>query len=336
MSTLRIFNVSDYIHAGGAPRSKNTSFSKPPTYFAGVRELPDGSWGASYLPTGGISFALNPIFERITSEDYKDETLVFCIDSHPTIKREMYSQLLRDESGYKANRPKKLVDISIQRDSIYDILRLVSPNVLISEGYEADDIIASLVWKYKKSYERIVIHTRDQDLYSLVDDNVEIDLVGTKGKYVTKSNFSSVLSDKYGNPIPFNGIMLDKLFYGDTSDNIPGIGESFSEAIRRAIPKEKYKFLTNINILRTWVGKAVNYNPIAVGILEILLPLEVPEEDLTLFDEEIDINTLAYLGYKVGNKYCKQNTWNEPMEKVEEVLKYYTDEYYMRGGRCNG
>lgn len=336
MSTLRIFNVSDYIHAGGAPRSEKSSHSKPPTYFAGVRELPDGSWGASYLPTGGISFSLNPIFERIASEDYIDETLVFCIDSDPTIKRAMYSALLKDENGYKANRPKKSIDISIQRDCIYDILKLVSCNVLISEGYEADDIIGSLVWKYKNHYDNIIIHTRDADLYCLVDDNVSVDLVGTKGKYVTKGNFSTVLSDKYRNPIPYNGIMLDKLFHGDTSDNIPSIGESLSEAIRRFIPKEKYKFLTNINILRTWVGKAVNYHPIATGILEILLPLQVPDEHLDLFAEEIDVNTLAYLGNKVGNKYCKKNTWNEPLENVEQILKYYTDEYYMRGGRCNG
>lgn len=335
MSTLRIFNVSDYIHAGGAPRSKG-SFSKPPTYYAGVRELPDGSWGASRLPTGGIAFSLNPIFERMTSEDYKDETLVFCIDTTPTIKRDMYSALLRDETGYKANRPKKLLDISIQRDAIYDILRLISPNVLICEGYEADDIIASLVWKYKKSYDKIIIHTRDQDLYCLVDDNVSIDLVGDKGKVVTKTTFSSVLSDKYGMPLPYNGVMLEKLFYGDTSDNIPGVGESFSEAIRRAIPKDKYHFLTNINILRTWVGKAVNYNPIVCGILELLLPMKVPDEVLELYDEPIDINILAYLGNRVGNKYCKKNTWNEPLHNIEEVLKYYTDEYYMRGGRCNG
>lgn len=335
MSTLRIFNVSDYIHAGGAPRSKG-SFTKPPTYYAGVRELPDGSWGASRLPTGGISFSLNPIFERITHKDYEDETLVFCIDSDSTIKRKMYSDLLKDEKGYKGNRPKKLLDISIQRDAIKSILSLVSHNVLISEGYEADDIIASLVWKYKKHYDNIIIHTRDADLYCLVDDNVSVDLVGTQGKYVTKNNYSSVLSDKHGYPIPYNGILLDKLFHGDASDNIPSIGESFSEAIRRSIPKEKYHFLTNINILRTWVGKAVDYHPIVTGILELLLPLQVPDEDLTLYDEPINLDKLVYLGYKVGNKYCKKNTWNEPMESVEEVLKYYTDEYYMRGGRCNG
>jgi hypothetical protein len=335
MSTLRIFNVSDYIHAGAAPKSKN-SFSKPPTYYAGVRELPDGSYSASRLPTGGISFSLNPIFERITAEDYEDETLVFCIDDHSTIKKQMYSDLLKDELGYKANRAKKLLDVSIQRDAIKDILSLVSHNVLFCEGYEADDIIASLVWMYKKSYDRIIIHTRDSDLYCLVDDNVSVDLVGAQGKHVTKNNFSTVISDKYGYPMPFNGMALEKLFHGDTSDNIPGIGETFSDKIRRAIPKEKYKFLTNVNILRTWVGKAVDYNPIVTGILDLVLPLQVPEETLQLYDEPIDFNKLCYLGNRVGNKYCKKNTWNEEMEDVKQILNYYTDEYYMKGGRCSG
>lgn len=335
MSVLRIFNVSDYIHAGAAPRSKN-SFSKPPHYYAGVRELPDGSFAASRLPTGGISFMLNPIFEYLTSDNAENETMVFCIDDIPTIKRKMYLDLLKDEMGYKAKRSGKSLEVSIQRKAIKDILSLVSHNVLFAEGFEADDIIAALVTQYKNSYDHIYIHTRDTDLYCLVNDNVSIETVGVQGKKVTKENFSNVLTDKYGYPLPFNGILLEKLFYGDNSDNIPGIGAVYTDIIKRAIPKDNYKFLTNFNLLRTWVGKAVEYNPIVTGILELLLPLEVPEEYLTIYDEPINFNRLCYLGNRVQNKYCKKNTWNEELIEVKEMLDYYTDEYYMKGGRCNG
>jgi 5'-3' exonuclease len=39
-------------------------------------------------------------------------------------------------------------------------------------GYEADDVIASLVYKYKEKEEKIVIIANDHDLYQLLDDNV--------------------------------------------------------------------------------------------------------------------------------------------------------------------
>lgn len=335
MSVLRLFNVSDYVHAGAAPR-KNDGHTKPPSYHSGVRELPDGSWAASRLPTGGIAFALNPIFEHIASDNYKDETLVFCIDDTPYIKRDMYHEVLGDETGYKATRSKKDLSVSIQRKAIKDILSIFSPNVLFAPGYEADDIIASLVTQYKSSYDHIYIHTVDADLFCLVTDNVSIEPVGTRGKVITKENFSSMVSDKNGYPLPFNGILLEKLFYGDKSDNIPGVGENIANIIRETIPKEKYKFLINFSLFRTWVGMATNYHKTVMGLVDLLVPLDVPEEYLTIYDEPIDVNRLCYIGYKVGNKYCKKNTWNESIEEVDTILDYYTDEFYMEGGRLNG
>lgn len=335
MSTLRLFNVSDYVHAGAAPRSKN-SFSKPPSYYSGVRELPDGSYAASRLPTGGIAFALNPIFERITADDYSDEILVFCIDDVPTIKRGIYSKALKDEMGYKATRGQKSLEVSVQRNAIKDVLSLFSPNVLFAEGYEADDIIASLVRKYKSSYDHIYIHTVDKDLYSLVDTNVSIEPVGTRGQVVTKDNFSIVVKDQYGNDIPFNGILLDKLCHGDRSDNIPGIGKEYTNIVKNFITPDKYKFLTNMQLFRAWVGMATDYHPVVMGIVDLLVPLDVPDEYLEIYDEPININKLCYVGNRVGNKYCKKNTWNEEMPDVKEILDYYTDDYYMKGGRLNG
>lgn len=336
MSILRIYNVSDYVHAGAAPKTK-TSFYKPPTYYAGVRELPDGSYSASRLPTGGIAFMLNPIFERITADDYEDETLVFCVDDTPTIKRKMYAEVLKDEMGYKATRAKKTLDVSIQRSAIKDILSLVSPNVLFAEGYEADDIIASLVKEYRNSYDHIYIHTRDTDLYCLVNDNVSIEPVGVQGKVVTKENFYSVMADKHNYPLPFNGVLLEKLFYGDRSDNIPGIGDYYINKVKSYITKDKYKYLVNLTAFKSWVSIATDNNPVVMGIVNLLLPLDVPSEYLTLYDEPINLNRLCYLGNKVQNKYCKKNIWNNGEEflEVKEILDYYTDEYYMKGGRCN-
>jgi 5'-3' exonuclease len=337
MSILRIFNVSDYIYAGAAPRDKKNSYSKMPYYYAGVRELPSGEYSASKLPTGGLSFMLNPIFESFTQDVNKEETLIFCIDSTPTIKSNMYKELLKDEKGYKANRQKPPIEVIIQKEAIKDLLKLVSPNVLQVEGYEADDIISSIVHKYKKHYDKVIIHTRDSDLYCLVDDNVIIDLVGTQGKVVTKENYGDVLRNRENYPLKFNSILLEKLYYSDVSDNIPGVGLEIRKQVESFIPEDNYKFLINFNILRSWVAQATNYNKIVIGVLDLIIPLSVPDEFLEVYDEIIEFDKLAYMGYKIQNKYCKTNHWFDgDKEDVKEVLNYYTDEFYMRGGRFNG
>lgn len=326
---LRIYNVSDYIHAGGAPK-KDSSLS--PSYYAGIRELPDGSYAASRLPTGGISFMLNQIIERLVNRD-EDEILVFCVDDTPKLKRQIYYEVLNDETGYKGTRGTKTLEISIQRESIRDILSLISPNTLFFEGYEADDIIVALVKKYKSTMDHIYIHTRDKDLYCLVDDNVSIEPVGTRGDTVTKDNFSRIVKGHKGNYLPFNTILLDKLIYGDKSDNIPGIGEYYLNKINQFITPDKYHYLVNLNLFRTWVGVAVGYDPKVMGIVDLLLPIPIDEDHIEIYEEKIDFNKLYYLGKLVGNKYCKRvdiSTGDYP--EINEILNYYTDDFYMRGG----
>ena len=332
MSTLRIFNVSDYIHAGAAPRKSGYS----PAYNGGVGEDCYGNYCARYLPTGGIAMALNPIYEIITSDEDKDDILVFCIDDTPTIKRRMYKELFNDETGYKGTRAAKNLDVTIQREAIKDILSLVSPNVFFMEGYEADDIIATLVWKYSRSFDKVIVHTVDKDLFCLVSDNVEIAPVGSRGNHVTKNNFSSIVTDKRKKPMPYNTILLDKLIHGDPSDNIPGIGTFYEEPIKKYINESKYKYIGNPSIFRTWVGNATNWDDRIVRTIDLIAPLYVEDEYLEISEERININVLVRLGHLVKNKYCKVDYSTGDLPQVKEVLDFYTREYYDRGGRFNG
>lgn len=333
MSVLRVFNVSDYIHAGAAPRSGG--FSAMPYYYGGVRELPDGSYAASKLPTGGLSFMLNPVFESIVKKD-PSEILVFCVDDVPTIKRNIYKEVLHDAFGYKGNRAKKSVDLSIQRKAAKDLLSTFSSNILFKEGYEADDLIAGVVRHYKNHVDHIYIHTVDKDLYSLIDTNVSVEPVGTRGNSVSKDNFTKYVVDYHKNPMPFNCIYLDKLIYGDKSDNIPGIGSEWYPIIQKVITPDFYPYLTDHVKFKSWVKKATNNHQGVMGIVKLLIPLDVDQESVELSEEPIDFNSLLYAGKATGCKYAKRLDDVMTMQHVKDVLDYYTDMYYMEGGRFNG
>jgi DNA polymerase-1 len=88
------------------------------------------------------------------------------------------------------------------------------------EGYEADDVIATLS---RQAHERdidVMIVTGDRDLFQLVEDGVRVMATG-RGITDTKIYDHEAVLDRYGIPpalVPdFVGLK------GDTSDNIPGV-----------------------------------------------------------------------------------------------------------------
>ena len=91
------------------------------------------------------------------------------------------------------------------------------------EGYEADDVIASIVERARTSEPKIpvMVVTGDRDAYQLVDDGVIKIMTTSRGITDTRVYDREGVIDRYGIPpelIPdFIGLK------GDTSDNIPGV-----------------------------------------------------------------------------------------------------------------
>jgi DNA polymerase-1 len=90
------------------------------------------------------------------------------------------------------------------------------------EGYEADDVIASLAERARAQQVPVTIVTGDRDIFQLIDDQGLIEVIATaRGITETKTYDRQAVIDRYGLPpelIPdFYGLK------GDTSDNIPGV-----------------------------------------------------------------------------------------------------------------
>ncbi|MBN1528431.1 MAG: DNA polymerase I [Thermoleophilaceae bacterium] len=88
------------------------------------------------------------------------------------------------------------------------------------EGYEADDVIATLARQAHEQGIDVMIVTGDRDLFQLVEDGVRVMATG-RGITDTKVYDREAVLDRYGIPpelVPdFVGLK------GDTSDNIPGV-----------------------------------------------------------------------------------------------------------------
>ncbi len=146
-------------------------------------------------------------------EHYKPSCIIAAMDSKTkTFRHEFYPE-------YKATRNKTPEDLHAQVPWIVEILEALGIPVLQCDGYEADDIIATVAKKCKESGRPCRILSGDKDLMQLVDDSTQI-LKPESGGVWKVTGTEGVEAEWGVKPAQ----LLDLLsLYGDTADNIPGV-----------------------------------------------------------------------------------------------------------------
>jgi DNA polymerase-1 len=130
---------------------------------------------------------------------------------------------------YKAHRDAQPEDLSAQIPIVRELLEAHRVPVLEVEGFEADDVIATLVARAPADA-RVTIVSTDKDLMQLVDERVTL-LDSMKDRRYGPEE----VEERFGVP---PGRLLDlRSLVGDPSDNIPGvkgIGEKGAAELIRA------------------------------------------------------------------------------------------------------
>tara|TARA_B100000131_G_scaffold292427_1_gene306907 strand:+ start:301 stop:3009 length:2709 start_codon:yes stop_codon:yes gene_type:complete len=164
------------------------------------------------FPTSAIFGFLNSI-SKILNEESPDYICIAMDSQKPTFRHEMYDL-------YKANRKKMPDDLRLQIPEINNIIEKSGINLLKKDGYEADDIIATIAKTLKNDDLKIYIVTGDKDIMQLVDDKTFVYSPGNK--FSTPSVYdSNKVIDKWG--VHPNEICDLLSIMGDGSDNIPGV-----------------------------------------------------------------------------------------------------------------
>ncbi len=146
--------------------------------------------------------------------DEQPDYLICVFDAKgKTFRHELYPE-------YKAKRQKAPDDLAHQVEVMKTILPALGISVLEVEGYEADDLIGSIVDKAAKVPVKSVIVSGDKDILQLVDDRVTV-LANKKGISEVEVMNPKKVYDTWG-VWPQNIIELLALM-GDTSDNVPGV-----------------------------------------------------------------------------------------------------------------
>lgn len=309
MSILRLFDVSQYVYSGVADKVINRGVA-----------LIDGIYEAKSIPCAGVTNVLNAYLQF----KEPDADLIFCFDSPPTFKQKLHKELFPYGNGYKGNRKEKSPAIRMQLELTEEILRQSGIRAVKAEGYEADDIIASIVRQYKSSYDKIYIHSRDSDLYYLVCSNVEVVPVIRVGKYVNMTNWAQTVDKEY--VIAYNTLTLVKMERGEQSDNIPSVRKEIMEKILKKIPESLYPYCGEDKLLRGYIKEISQNDKVTMGIFDLIVPRILNQDEIELFEEELEETVLeAYAVECKCRGYCNMNSLYLPL--VEETLNKYIEEY---------
>jgi len=176
--------------------------------------LPESIATSTGVPTNAI-FGFASMLVKILT-DYGPKATVVVWDAGDTGRRELYAE-------YKAQRTTRPDLLKEQWPALEPLVEAFGYKNLRVEGYEADDVIASIVEQARRHEPPIsvMVVTGDRDAYQLVHDGTVRIMTTSRGITDTRVYDRDGVIERYGIPpelIPdFIGLK------GDTSDNIPGV-----------------------------------------------------------------------------------------------------------------
>lgn len=161
------------------------------------------------FPTGLLTGFIN--FIASLHKEHSSDYLIFALDAKgPSFRAEI-------DPNYKANRSPAPEELIKQLPIAIDWIEKMGYKSLSQAGFEADDMIASVVREARAKGYLVRVVSHDKDLYQLIEDDVVV-LVDAISKKVLNERHCD---EKYGvHPSQF----IDyQALIGDSADNVPGV-----------------------------------------------------------------------------------------------------------------
>ncbi|MEE9452720.1 MAG: DNA polymerase I [Gammaproteobacteria bacterium] len=201
-------------------------------FFRAFHALPPLS-NSKGQPTGAVYGVVNMM--RRLMKDYPESHIIVIFDAKgKTFRDDLYPQ-------YKANRAPMPDELSVQFKPLLQVIEAMGFPLLMIEGVEADDVIATLAQQATALKKSLIISTGDKDLAQLV--NSYVTLINT----MTNTTLDEAgVKEKFG-VTPEQ--MIDYLtLIGDSVDNVPGVP--------KVGPKTAVKWLDHYGTLAEIMAKA--------------------------------------------------------------------------------
>lgn len=175
--------------------------------------------------SNGTIFGFLRAVQTLTKR-WSPETTVFCFDHGKSLREQKFSY-------YKETRRKKVytdeeessreqfrIEVSQLKKSL--LANLGYKNVLVRDGYEADDLIAKVVKRLDQEDDSAVVVTGDHDMYQCLRRNVSVfhpSATIETGTHITKGVFKTL----FGAPLNPSQWVEVKALAGCNTDDVTGV-----------------------------------------------------------------------------------------------------------------
>ncbi|RME59094.1 MAG: DNA polymerase I, partial [Candidatus Dadabacteria bacterium] len=233
-----------------------------------------------------------------------------------TFRREIFTE-------YKANRAECPDDLNAQIPYFRQIVEALGITTFEAPGYEADDVIGSIIAVHKECVDKIVIVSGDKDLMQLVSDKIIV-WDSMKDRVYDREK----VKEKFG---VYPEQLRDYLaLVGDSSDNIPGLKGVGAKTAAQLLNKWKdintlVNSLTEIENDKSIRGRA----KIVEQLRTNLKALNLSKKLVTIRDDISDYITVdGELKEKISSWSCEKflksvELKDKDREKLKELFEQF-------------
>lgn len=275
------------------------------SYYAHSKGQEGGLRTSSGIPTSICFGFIKTLTEVVESQ--KPQYLAIAFD-----RPELTFRHERDQN-YKADRPEPPDDFHPDLANLQELLTRFNLKLLSVSGFEADDIIGTLTQQASASGYRVRIVSGDQDLFQLVDDQQQVQVlylssIWGKPKNTGPQPFSASDVEAKMGVLP-SQVVDYKALSGDTSDRIvgvPGVGPKTATGLLKTYGSLD-QIYANLEKLPKGVreklekGRESAYHSQFMARIHQEVPLAIQLEDLKLqgFEPESVTPWLEKLEFKM-------------------------------------
>lgn len=263
------------------------------------------------VPTNAIYGFVN-MLNRIIKQNNPQYLAVAFDRKGPTFRHKLFED-------YKIKRPPMPEELVVQLDMIKQIVGAYNIPIFEKEGYEADDIIATIVHKLQSPQLLICIVTADKDVLQLVSNGICVYNPYNKENPLYDLTY---IREKFG--VEPEAIPDFLALTGDSTDNIPGI-KGIGEKTARDLLK-KFRSLDNLfahkdeiekeNLIKTIEReKEKIFLNRKLALLDRDIPLEVNLEDMRI--KPPDKNRLVSIFKELEFKHLLKDLLKEEENRAE-------------------
>ena len=243
---------------------------------------------------------------KIFSDLHPDYLAVAFDTAGPTARHQEYI-------GYKANRPQVDSELVGQIERVHELVKAFNIPILEIQGYEADDIIATVVKQMAKAKSlEIIIVTGDKDLLQIVSERTKLYMPArglSEGQIIGVAEVKEKIGVLPEQIIDYKGLA------GDLADNYPGVPGIGPKTAIKLLEKfgsieEIYKKIgdirdvgnfggeTTVKKLAEGVESAVLSKKLATILTDVPIKLNLEDCVARDFDKEKVLKLFKDLGFR--------------------------------------